>query len=173
MTPTPTSPFVSNDKTPAPAQQPRAGGVLAARLRDKGWSIRDAADYLGVSRQRLYAVFADPGRARLWECAIAGMPACTPHIAQTLKAARKKAAKPAQAKAQEAPPEFEIGDVVVATKHAGIAEEGEEGVIVALRGTKETLTLLVRMPSGEDWFAVSDFHAFFATNGKSCGAGAD
>ncbi len=170
MTPTPTSPFVSNDKTPAPAQQPRAGGVLAARLREKGWSIRDAADYLGVSRQRLYAVFADPARARLWECAIAGMPACTPHIAQALKAARKKAAKPAQAKAQEAPPEFEIGDVVVATKHAGIAEEGEEGVIAGLRGVQSSLTILVRMAGGEDWFAVSDFHAFFATNGKSCRA---
>ncbi len=165
--------FVSNDKTPTSAQQQRAGGVLAARLREKGWSIRDAADYLGVSRQRLYAVFADPGRARLWECAIAGMPACTPHIAQTLKAARKKAAKPVQEKARQAPPEFEIGDVVVATKHAGIAEEGEEGVIAGLRGAKETLTLLVRMAGGEDWFAVSNFHAFFATNGKSCGAGAD
>ena len=109
----------------------------------------------------------------MWECAIAGMPTCTSQIVQTLKAARKKAAKPAQAKAQEAPPEFEIGDVVIATKHAGIAEEGEEGVIAGLCGTKETLTLLVRMPSGEDWFAVSDFHEFFATNGKSRGAGAD
>ena len=153
------------------AQGQRAGGVLAARIRDKGWSIRDAADYLGVSRQRLYAVFADPGRARLWECAISGMPACTPHIAQALKAARKKVVKPAEGKAQETPPEFEIGDVVVATKHAGIAEEGEEGVIVALCGAKGTLTLLVRMPSGEDWFAVSDFHAFFATNGKTCSSG--
>ena len=118
-------------------------------------------------------MFADPGRARLWECAIAGMPTCTHEVAKALKAARKKAAKPAQAKAQEAPPEFEIGDVVIATKHAGIAEEGEEGVIVALRGTKETLTLLVQMAGGEDWFAVSDFHDFFATNGKSCRAGAD
>ena len=161
---------MSNSKTHLPVQKQRSGGVLALRIRDKGWSIRDAADYLGVSRQRLYAVFADPGRVRLWECAIAGMPACTPQIAQALKAARKKAAKPALGKARQAPPEFEIGDVVVATKHAGIAEEGEEGVIVALRGAKETFTLLVRMPSGEDWFAVSDFHAFFATNGKSCRA---
>ena len=173
MPPTPAPPFVSNYKTHPQAQKQRSGGVLAARIREKGWSIRDAADYLGVSRQRLYAVFADPGRARLWECAIAGMPACTPHIAQTLKAARKKAAKPVQEKARQAPPEFEIGDVVVATKHAGIAEEGEEGVIAGLRGAKETLTLLVRMAGGEDWFAVSNFHAFFATNGKSCGAGAD
>lgn len=173
MKPTPAPPFVSNYKTHASAQQQRAGGVLAAQIRDKGWSIRDAADYLGVSRQRLYAVFADPGRARLWECAIAGMPACTPHIAQTLKAARKKAAKPAQAKAQEAPPEFEIGDVVIATKHAGIAEEGEEGVIAGLRGVQASLTILVRMTGGEDWFAVSDFHAFFASNGKSCRATAD
>ena len=173
MTPTPTSPFVSNYKTPPPAQQPRAGGVLAARIRDKGWSIRDAADYLGVSRQRLYAVFVDPARARLWECAIAGMPACTPDIAKALQAARKKAAKPVPGKVLDAPPEFEVGDMVVATKHAGIAEEGEEGVIAGLHGAKTSLTILVRMTGGEDWFAVSDFHAFFATNGKSCRAAAD
>lgn len=166
--------FVSNYKTHTSAQQQRAGGVLAARLREKGWSIRDAADYLGVSRQRLYAVFADPGRARLWECAIAGMPACTPDIAKALKVARKKAAKLVPGKkVLDAPPEFEVGDMVVATKHAGIAEEGEEGVIAGLCGAKETLTLLVRMAGGEDWFAVSDFHTFFATNGKNCGAGAD
>ena len=106
----------------------------------------------------------------MWECAIAWMPTCTSQIIQTLKAARKKAAKPAQAKAQEAPPEFEIGDVVIATKHASIAEEGEEGVIVALRGVQSSLTILVRMAGGEDWFAVSDLHTFFATNGKSCRA---
>ncbi len=171
MKPTPAPPFVSNYKTPTSAQQQRAGGVLAARIREKGWSIRDAADYLGVSRQRLYAVFADPARARLWECAIAGMPACTSEIAQTLKAARKNAAKPVPGKAFDSPPEFEVGDVVVAIKHAGIAEEGEEGVIAGLRGDKESLTILVRMAGGENWFGVSDFHAFFATNGKTCSSG--
>ena len=170
MKPTPVPPFVSNYKTHPQAQQQRAGGVLAARIREKGWSIRDAADYLGVSRQRLYAVFADPGRARLWECAIAGMPACTPQMAKVLKAARKNATKPVPGKTFDSPPEFEVGDVVVATKHAGIAAEGEEGVIAGLRGDKASLTVLVQMAGGEDWFAVSDFHAFFAANGKSCRA---
>lgn len=40
-------------------------------------------------------------------------------------------------------------------------------------GAKEALALLVRMPSGEDWFAVSDFHTFFAANDKNCRTGAD
>ena len=99
------------------------------------------------------------------------MPACTSEIAQTLKAARKNAAKPVPGKAFDSPPEFEVGDVVVAIKHAGIAEEGEEGVIAGLRGDKESLTILVRMAGGENWFGVSDFHAFFATNGKTCSSG--
>ena len=162
----PTS-FVSNYETHQPAQAKRAGGVLAARLRDKGWSIRDAADYLGVSRQRLYAVFADPGRVRLWECAVAGMPSCTPEMAKTLKEARRKAFKPLPCKVADTPPEFEVGDVVMATKYTGIAQEGDEGVIAGLRGVKASLTLLVRMPGGEDWFSTDDFHAFFAATGKT------
>lgn len=143
---------------------------LAQTLGEKGWSVRDAADYLGVSRQRLYSVFADPHRARLWPCAIAGMPVCSPDIKAALSAKRKAKSKPRPSPVARAElptrPEFEVGDVVMATKHAGIADEGEEGTIAAIRGHQASLELLVQASEGEDWFNVRDFHAFFATTGK-------
>ena len=105
-------------------QSTKKGGFLAERLRTKGWSIRDAAQYLGVSRQRLYTVFEDPGRARLWECAIAGMPQCSPQIKEELRTARaaKLKLKPVREVVVERP-EFEIGDEVVAIRSSGLAEE--------------------------------------------------
>jgi hypothetical protein len=39
------------------------------------------------------------------------------------------------------------------------------GVILALRGEKASLQLLIRMDDGEDWFPLKDFHDFFATTG--------
>lgn len=147
------------------------GTPLAQILRDKGWSVRDAADYLGVSRQRLYSVFADPNRVRLWACAIAGMPPCSPEIKGALSSNRKAKAmprpSPSPRPALQMRPEFEVGDVVVATKYAGIADEGGEGTIAAMRGHKASLELLVQAPDGEDWFLVKDFHAFFATTGRN------
>ncbi|KLR57299.1 helix-turn-helix transcriptional regulator [Diaphorobacter sp. J5-51] len=154
---------------PSAPSDESACAPLAQALRDKGWTVRDAAEYLGVSRQRLYSVFADPARPRLWGCAVAGMPACTPEIKLALKTGRKAKPKPAPAPPRpvaEQRPEFEVGDVVMATKYAGIAEEGEEGVIAALRGAQVNLELLVQMPDGEDWFPVKDFHACFATTGR-------
>ena len=145
------------------------GEPLAQILRNKGWSVRDAAEFLGVSRQRLYSVFADTNRARLWSCAVAGMPQCSPEIKAALKARRKAVAKPKPSRPPRptAPPrpEFEVGDGVMASKYAGIAEEGHEGFIAALRGQQKDLQILVRMPAGEDWFPVKDFHEFFATTG--------
>lgn len=155
---------VSNYVTLTSTPQRRAGGFLAARLRDKGWSIRDAADYLGVSRQRLYTAFDDPNRARLWECAIQGMPACTAVLKGELKALRLKKPRPAPRVTLQAPA-FEVGDEVVVTKYAGIAEEDEAGFIAGLRGAKDQQEILVSMPGGEDWFPLADFHAHFATTG--------
>lgn len=142
---------------------------LATRLREKGWSVRDAADYLGVSRQRLYSVFADPDRKRLWACAIAGMPDCTPSLKKQLHSARKaKAPQP-----RDVAPVFTVGDGVTAIAYAGIAEEGDEGTIEEIRGQAATLALLVRMPGGEDWFPIKDFNAVFMTNGKTRISGID
>lgn len=151
----------------ATAWKPEAGPPLPAQLRQKGWSIRDAADYLGVSRQRLYSVFADPCRARLWECAVAGIPACTAEMAQALKEARRARPRPVSRAKPAEPPAFEIGDGVIAVDYTGIAEEGEEGWIGGIRGAKDRLELLVRMPRGEDWFGLADFGEVFMTNGKT------
>ncbi len=156
--------MVSKYLTQQLQQKPRAGGFLATRLRDKGWNIRDAAEYLGVSRQRLYDVFGDPGRARLWECAIAGMPECTAEIVQALKEARSKRPKPVP-RVKIPTTEFEAGDLVMATKHAGICDEGMEGWIAGLRGGGSSLEILVRVPDDEDWFPEKLFHEFFATTG--------
>ena len=172
MNPDDTAQNVSNGETPEKPPKPVAGGVLATRLREKGWSVRDAAAYLGVSRQRLYSVFADPDRIRLWACAIAGMPACTSQLKKLVKGERK--AKPkVPARPRYVVPAFEVGDGVVATTYAGIAEEGDEGTIEEIRGQAATLALLVRMPGGEDWFPIKDFNAVFMTNGKTRISGID
>ena len=159
--------------TPPSSTQPtlqstKKGGFLAERLRTKGWSIRDAAQYLGVSRQRLYTVFEDPGRARLWECAIAGIPQCTPQIKEELRTAR--AAKLKLKPVREVPverPEFEIGDEVVAIRSSGLAEEDERAHIVRLRGSQQTkdLQLLVQGPEGEEWLPEKTFRYYFESTG--------
>lgn len=149
-------------------QSTKKGGFLAERLRTKGWSIRDAAQYLGVSRQRLYTVFEDPGRARLWECAIAGIPQCTQQIKEELRTAR--AAKLKLKPVREVPvdrPEFEIGDEVVAIRSSGLAEEDERAHIVRLRGSQQTkdLQLLVQGPEGEEWLPEKTFRYYFESTG--------
>ena len=154
--------------TPPTLQSTKKGGFLAERLRTKGWSIRDAAQYLGVSRQRLYTVFEDPGRARLWECAIAGIPQCTQQIKEELRTAR--AAKHKLKPVREVPverPEFEIGDEVVAIRSSGLAEEDERAHIVRLRGSQQTkdLQLLVQGPEGEEWLPEKTFRYYFESTG--------
>lgn len=160
----------------------RAGGALAQQLRDKGWSIRDAADYLGVSRQRLYTVFEDPQRARLWECAVAGIPPCTPEIVQQLRAARRERLQQVQRAAMAAActgdaalvqyAEYEVGDVVRALTDAGIADEDEDGTIAELRHSGGTLQILVRTVRGQDWFPQADFDRFWASTGLNIHRGA-
>ena len=149
-------------------QSTRKGGFLAERLRTKGWSIRDAAQYLGVSRQRLYTVFEDPGRARLWECAIAGIPQCTPQIKEELRTARtaKQMLKPIREVVVERP-EFEIGDEVVAVRSSGLADEDQRAHIVRLRGSQQTkdLQLLVQGPEGEEWLPEKTFRYYFESTG--------
>lgn len=145
----------------------RANGPLAARIRSKGWSITDAADYLGVARQTLYSMFRDPQRPRLWECAVAGMPDCTPAIKKSLREERRKlraqrqAQRPAVAPAQE----FEIGDEVVCAEPTGFCDEGERGEITATRPAGGSVEILVCMPDGEDWFPKSLFYKHFQPTG--------
>ena len=157
---------VSNCLTSVGARR-RAGGLLAERLRDKGWSISNAAIYLGVSRQRLYTVFQDPTRARLWDCAVAGMPSYTPEVAQALQnqiSAQRRKAPPKPAVTIEVT-EFELGDEVMCTKHAGIADEDAKWYVDGLRGEGPDLQILVVMPDGQDWFPRKLFHEYFSTTG--------
>ena len=154
--------------TQSALQSTKKGGFLAERLRTKGWSIRDAAQYLGVSRQRLYTVFEDPGRARLWECAIAGIPQCTQQIKEELRTAR--AAKLKLKPVREVPverPEFEVGDEVVAVRSSGLADEDQRAHIVRLRGSQQTkdLQLLVQGPEGDEWLPEKTFRYYFESTG--------
>ncbi len=156
------------------------GGHLAEKIRKKGWSVRDAADYLGVSRQRLYSVFADPSRARIWECAIEGLPHCSKAIHEELKDAREKRQQARTPRdGQRSKPKnpstelaltlgIEVNDVVIALTYAGIAEEGEEGWIASIRRNATGPELLVCMQNGEeDWFPLDTFNEHFITNGKT------
>lgn len=150
----------------------QADSNLAERLRSKGWTISSAALYLGVSRQRLYTVFEDPHRARLWECAITGMPECSIQLKDELRA-KRRARKRVQLKPPPAPasidqaPEFEVGDRVVALQPCDVADEGQSATITNLRGSTETndLALFIEGPEGKDWFPVNYFYVFFGTTG--------
>lgn len=149
----------------------RADGPLAASIRSKGWSITDAADYLGVARQTLYSVFRDPHRPRLWECAIAGMPACTPELKKSLRNERKLQRAQRQAQLQARRPiaapvqEFEIGDEVVCAEPTGYCVEGERGEIKGTRPASGSVEILVCMPDGEDWFPKTLFYKHFQPTG--------
>lgn len=157
---------MSNNLTLLSGGKQRAGGHLANKLRQKGWSITNAALYLGVSRQRLYSVFADPDRVRLWECAIEGMPEFTQQIAESLRSLRAQKHRPKPAlKPSAQVDEFEVDDEVMCTKYAGIAEEDAHGHIAGLRGSDAKLEILVVMPDGRDWFPRSLFYEHFATTG--------
>lgn len=149
---------------------------LLESLLQKGWTVRDAAQYLGVSRQRLHTVLGESLPARLWECAVAGLPACTADLKKRLAQSRKSTEKPKKTavKKKAAAPllsaEFEVNDEVVAAKYVGIADEGDRGVIKALRKSSthpQEVELLISMDSNqqEDWFPTSFFHEHFGTTG--------
>ena len=158
---------VSKYETTSKLSSTAAVKSLTDKLRDKGWTVRDAALYLGVSRQRLYSVFADREHERLWDCAIQGMPRCSPALAKEIKALRlhQPASKPIK-KNSLSSYQFAIGDVVVCDHYAGIADDGDEGVIADIRQAGKEPEILVRMPEGEDWFSLSLFHKHFLTTGR-------
>lgn len=152
------------------SQNPTAGtdrATLVAALKEKGWSIRDAAEYLGVSRQRIYSAFADPFRARLWECAISGLPKCTKAMAKSLKEARK-ARIPVQRKSTgSAPPEFEINDGVASVAHSDFCADGQEGWIADIVRDRQGTRLLIHTQQSQFWLSVKEFREYFVTNGKT------
>ena len=152
---------VSNCETSKKSGRQRVNCVLADKLQEKGWSVQAAAQYLGVSRQRLYSVFANSERARLWECAISGMPAFNADMRLNTPQARKKRAR----KPHDTLP-FSVGDTVVCDKYAGIADDGDEGKITSIRTSTQGLEVEVSMPGGVDCFPLAQFHAYFLTTGR-------
>ncbi|MER2540394.1 MAG: helix-turn-helix domain-containing protein [Azonexus sp.] len=61
---------------------------LAKSLCDKGWSITNAAKYLGVTRQHLYNIIKRPPKGVLWDCAAAGLPACSTNFGDVASVAQ-------------------------------------------------------------------------------------
>ena len=47
---------------------------LSEQLKAKGWTVKDAAEFFGVSRQKLHSVLAEAMPTNLWVCAVNGMP---------------------------------------------------------------------------------------------------
>lgn len=155
--------------------------ALERTLREKGWTIQDAAQFLDVSRQYLYSNFADPGHPRLLDCAILGLPHCTPELAMELKAVRDEL-KRQRAKTASPPkvcpgsnPEhegtvgiLEVGAGVSAIKYVGdLVEEGAEGWVRRVFRVGSTVTYSIEFPGvGAEDFPEAMLQEFFVENGK-------
>ena len=58
--------------------------------------------------------------------------------------------------------------VVVVASHVGeMAEEGEEGEVIAIRDAGNREDYLIRFSGGEDWFDPDSFDACMAETGKT------
>lgn len=157
--------------------------ALEGLLKEKGWTILDAAQFLDVSRQYLYSNFDDPRRPRLLDCAIRGLPQCSPEIAQELKAARDKLksrkSKPATASKPKSGSSTDLGESVEgilnvgagvsALKYVGqMAEEGDEGWVRRIFRVDDTLTYSIEFPGvGTEDFPENLVQEFFVENGKT------
>ena len=161
--------IVSNCATHVNMGESMQKGKLLDKLRLKGWTIKDAALYLGVSRQRLYSVSSNPSHDKLWDCAVDGIPTCSDTLKRDLRQVsvnRSRKAKNTAPKSILRSYSFDVGDLVVCDKYAGIADFGDEGAIAGLREANTTVEILVSMPGGEDWFSLNQFNEFFLTTGR-------
>lgn len=166
---------------------------LAEQIRSKGWTIRDAATYLGVSRSRLYEVFAMDEPPRLWTCAVDGMPKYAVKAQQEvlrLRAnhvprSRSPSERPALQDPAEiehayshvdedfvAPPEvasgLEVGDIVIAIARLQMVEPGEEAVITGFEELGEVRLILVQTDTHQIRVVESVFFDFFVETGRVC-----
>lgn len=156
----------------------RNAPYLRAQLVASGWKMVDLAYWLGVSRQYLATVINDEQRARHWELALCALPRLTRQEMAALAAQRRAASHDRQR--QRPPPPSAPGMryhgillpgsvVVVAASHVGeLADEGEEGVVQAVRCHAMTESYLVAFASGAaDWFAPDDVDALLAETGRT------
>lgn len=166
-------------------------GEIRELLTQRGWMIENLALWLGVTRVHLGRIVRDVHRARHWDLAFLSLPRLTDRDANILtqlrmarrqeQAANKAAALPTLVANPETAPAKKTGPgyryhgilvtgavVVVTASHAGdIAEEGEEGVVVAVRDAGDREDYLIRFLSGEDWFDPDSFDACMAETGKA------
>lgn len=168
---------VSNNWTVALASKRASPASLKSIIHDKGWTMRDAADYLEVSRQRLYSALANKQRPRFWDISIQNLPICTQAIKNELaleragrKRKRPKKSKPSGA-SDSGNHQVEVDDCVVAISYAGIAEEGDQGWVTSVRGAGASREIEVQMPDGRRWFSLAEFDDYFQTTGLTRGLG--
>ncbi len=150
--------------------------ALETLLRDKGWTILNAAQYLGVSRQYLYNQFDDLQRPRLVQCAILGLPECSADIAAELKTQRDRIKAARQPKQRQVEPtdelggRFQVGEGVSADRNVGeFVDEGDEGWIKEKFVTDEgMLTYVIDFgEKGIETFPEAMANHLFVQNGKT------
>lgn len=158
-------------------------------LTQKGWLQGNLALWLGVSRIHLGRLIRDVRRPRHWDLAFMSLPHLTTRensILTDLRLAREREQKESKVEVKRSAAEvldpaatasgpgyryrgvLVPGAVVVVTaSHVGeMAEEGEEGEVVAVRDAGGREDYLIRFLAGEDWFDPDSFDACMAETGK-------
>ena len=160
---------------------------LRTLIANRGWQYGNLALWLGVTRIHLARVIKDVHRARHWELALANLPQLTQQDSAVLTSLRLR--KKCEANTSPATPRMTESEastvytgpgyryrdllvvgsiVVVVASHVGeMAEEGEEGEVIAIRDTGSREDYLIRFSGGEDWFDPDSFDACMAETGKS------
>lgn len=150
------------------------GSEIRKLIQTKGWNISDAARFWGISRQRLYQVFAQTTPALLWQCAAEGLPVHSPALVKLAKTRPTK--KPGHIKPGAGPVRnlvtraagYTLHEILVTTSEIGeIATEGEEGTLSEIKRDGNYWRFLVRFERGEDWFSDYDLNNYMASTGRS------
>lgn len=133
------------------------------RIQDKGWSLTDAADFLGVSRQNLYNALNEAEPILLWQLAIAALPPATPELSRRLRAARQ-AARAARA-APVSP--YAPRDVLICVEDCAVAQEGDEVVVADVRVRGRRGEFRLRAARGEAWLSQRALETHFVATGRT------
>lgn len=149
---------------------------LSEQLKAKGWTVKDAAEFFGVSRQKLHSVLVESVPTNLWVCAVNGIPkfAASMKKKHPKKKKQNAVASGETCKEIQSLSEFECGDIVIASKYIGIIDEGEEGVITEIKGKGANVLLEISFHSGADkeWFPLDYFYNHFGTTGLNINSAA-
>ena len=156
------------------AQRTPSGADIKKTILAKGWTISATAALWGVSRQRLYQVFKQDRPALLWQCAAQGLPAPSPELLTLGK--ERATQKPGHVRSGQKPAAtvitkaagYCVGDILVAVDYIGeLADEGDEGILVAIKRAGNHWNFLVRFGLEEEWFAEEHLTRFMACTGRT------